>query len=267
MKLSEIKEDLVNLSVSHKTLFINILLAEITVMNRCFWGDDSIDDSEKINGLKWSNELVHRLQNIQFKLESFDDHNTIDSIFDNIDFNKKQSNLLSSHIHPTVVNAYNRFNRIEHSWDYELDIDSQNRYLVIWCKILTEGNPGLKLQNNEIIDLKKRPNILSVAVDYSYGNIELPKTYDIIFDRNDLSRFWECKTIVLATENSRKIHWDLWRGHHSRCFIEVLGELPNIFDELPILGEKTKTYPCIGLCSKYDWKNIKKKNMKKVKTS
>lgn len=266
MKSSEIIKELSHLTVSHKSQFLKILLAEITVMNRCFWSDDSSNETDIINALKWSNELVHRLQKIQFNLEKFEDNESINSIFESIDFNRKQSKLLSEYLPSTIAHTYDRFIRKERLWDFELNIDSQNRYLRIWDKIPLEGNPKLRLENSDVLDLSCKPKLLSVGIGYSYANIELPKTYEVIFDTNDFERFWECKTIVIAAENYRKIHWDLWRGHHSRCFIEILGEIPDIFNELPIWGKGSKTHHGIGLCTKFDWNNIKKKNITSAET-
>ena len=101
------------------------------------------------------------------------------------------------------------------------------------------------------------PNLISVGMFMSYANINLPKTYEIIFDINDKSRYWEQKVIVKYAYNYRDIfHADLWKGHSSHIIIEVIGKPPVLFNELNV-NYKSKSKTLIGLCSKFDWEFIK----------
>lgn len=58
-------------------LFCERLAFDLTVANRAIWSDDSLTVDEQLNGLKWSNELLHRLWKIIWDLrrgevEAFD---------------------------------------------------------------------------------------------------------------------------------------------------------------------------------------------------
>jgi hypothetical protein len=101
--------------------------------------------------------------------------------------------------------------------------------------------------------------LLSIYIHRAYGNIPLPKTYEIIFDVMDTTRNWEVKSAVRYAFNYRDFfHTDLWRGHHSHCYVEIIGAIPPIFDELQdILIRDSKEHRGIGLCTRYDWQFIK----------
>lgn len=181
-----------------------------------------------------------------------------------------------------ILNIFEKtITKLQHantSWDYEMDIEPIQRFLIIQDKISIDFCSNLKALNkdryNRLSDIEYRiidaeynsflkeiesPNLLSVGISYSYANINLPKTYDIIFDCGNLDRFWEQKSVVKYAFNFRTLfHTDLWRGHHSHCFIEILGEIPNIFEELPNNDGGKTLHKGIGLCTKYDWQYIRK---------
>jgi len=102
----------------------------------------------------------------------------------------------------------------------------------------------------------KKENILSVGISFSYADIPLPKTYDIIFDTKHPNKFWEQKIIVRGAYDHQYFFNELWSGFSTtHCLIQVVGEIPNIFNELPN-GEYSLDFG-IGLCTKEDWPYVK----------
>jgi hypothetical protein len=176
--------------------------------------------------------------------------------------------------------AFEKLGRLKISWDNEQDIEPIERYILVQDKI-PFGMPAnieflkrekyekysdtefekLKQEYTNLVKEKDNEKLLSVGISYCYGNIVLPKTYDIIFDIRDLTRYWEQKTVIKYAFNYRNyFHTDLWRGHHSHCLIEVIGEPPEIFNELPNNDGGQTLHKGIGLCTKFDWRYIKEKN-------
>ena len=146
--------------------------------------------------------------------------------------------------------------KVPFTFPINMDFLERNRYSrlsdVEFEKLKQEFNSFLKEKDNE--------NLLSVGISYCYANVVLPKTYDIIFDTRDLTNFWEQKAIIRYAFNYRTLfHTDLWRGHHSHCFIEIIGNIPDIFEELPTNDGGRSLHKGIGLCTKYDWQYIKNK--------
>lgn len=103
------------------------------------------------------------------------------------------------------------------------------------------------------IEEKNSSNFLSIGMFKSYANMDLPKTYNIIFDVNDKTRFWKEDIIIKYAYNYTDIfHTDLWYGHSSHLIIEANEKFPPIFEELSSNPrERSKTI--IGLCSEEDW--------------
>ncbi|PPZ92784.1 hypothetical protein C3729_01900 [Cloacibacterium normanense] len=118
----------------------------------------------------------------------------------------------------------------------------------------------IKQEFESFLRENENPNLISVGMYKSYADINLPKTYDVIFDIRNKSRFWYQKTIVKYAYNYKDIfHTDLWQGHSSHLIIEIIGKPPIIFNELNI-NYKDTNKTCIGLCNKFDWEFIKQKN-------
>lgn len=114
MTLSEIKNRLESLPrISEKIAFVEILLSEITIMNRGIWSDDSFSEQEQLEALKWSNELVHRIQNIHFELKQQQDNKAVERIFENINFYKDQSLVLKSYLPSCLKSAIERFESLD----------------------------------------------------------------------------------------------------------------------------------------------------------
>lgn len=63
-------------SVEEKIIFNELLLSNMTVMNRAIWDDPNTTDKTKVECLKWSNELAHRIWNILFELKLGEDDNS-----------------------------------------------------------------------------------------------------------------------------------------------------------------------------------------------
>ena len=117
----------------------------------------------------------------------------------------------------------------------------------------------IKQEFESFIRENENPNLISVGIFQSYADINLPKTYEVIFDIKDKNRFWYQKTIIKYAYNYKDIfHTDLWQGHSSHLIIEVIGKSPSIFSELQI-NHSGNSKALIGLCSKFDWEIIKSK--------
>lgn len=191
----------------------------------------------------------------------------------------KKSIVFEAYLKSIFENVFTKLDNLKISWDNELDIEPVERFLSIRDKVPfsfpttsdflkrdryekhsdIEFNK-IKQEFTSFLKERENTNLLSVGIDYCYGNIILPKSFEIIFDTKDLTKFWEQKTIVRYAFNYKTyFHTDLWRGHHSHCFIEVIGDIPDIFNELPNNDGGKTIHNGIGLCTKYDWQYIKNK--------
>lgn len=192
----------------------------------------------------------------------------------------KKSTELESLLTEIFESTFNKLKNLKIDWDNELNIEPILRFIRIQDKIsfsiptnmefLKRGKydkhserefKSLQQEFNLLLNESKNNKLLSVGISYCYGYVVLPKTYDIIFDTRDLTKYWEQKTIVKYAFNYRDyFHTDLWRGHHSHCLIEVIGDVPEIFNELPNNDGGLTLHKGIGLCTKYDWQYIKENN-------
>ena len=234
--------------------FIKLFEDQLCIMNRSIWSDDSKEPLEIIDALKWSNELLHRLHNSRKKLENYVSKKEFGRILENVKYSSIQSKLLANHLTPTLKYSWERFKNIEKKYEFELDIESDKRFLILTSKVDSHPQTRHRTQNGKSHEINNL--YMNVVVNYCYANIELPKCYEIIFDIKNKSNFWESKVIIHTSENSRKIHWDLWRGHSALCQIEFINSIPPIIDELPFNDGGMTQHRGIGLCSKYDWRNI-----------
>ena len=96
--------------IEEKLIFNELLLSEMTVMNRAIWYDPETSDEAKVECLKWSNELVHRIWNIIFELKRGEDNNSENRLADSINFYRNQSNELAVHLGVTIKGTIERFN-------------------------------------------------------------------------------------------------------------------------------------------------------------
>ena len=100
-------------TIEDKILFNKLLLSNMTIMNRAIWDDHITSDVTKIECLKWSNELAHRVWNLIFELETGIDNRSEIELADNIKFYQQQSRELSGHLAATFKSTLERFNKIK----------------------------------------------------------------------------------------------------------------------------------------------------------
>lgn len=87
-------------------------------MNRAIWSDENTDDKSKVDSLKWSNELSHRMWNILFDLKRNEDKESENKLGESINFYAKQSKELATHLSAITKSTLNRFyNLIEKNND------------------------------------------------------------------------------------------------------------------------------------------------------
>lgn len=109
LKLSELIKWLSTKSIEHKILFNELLLSNLTVMNRAIWSEEHTDDQSKLESLKWSNELSHRIWNILFDLRRNEDKESENKLGENISFYAKQSGDLAGYLSAITNSTVNRF--------------------------------------------------------------------------------------------------------------------------------------------------------------
>ncbi len=71
---------------------------DLTIVNRDIWSNDGLSDEEKLNALKESNELLHRLWGIIWKLQR-DESEASDRLTDNCSFHIRQAPELGRPLH------------------------------------------------------------------------------------------------------------------------------------------------------------------------
>ena len=109
MKFNEIIKWLSKKTIEEKVLFIEILLAEITVMNRSIVSRPDDTDTKKKDYLMLSSELSHRLWGIHFETKNSIDENIEKKIEQEIMFYVKQSNEFAVELGATLKSTMNRF--------------------------------------------------------------------------------------------------------------------------------------------------------------
>ncbi|MGB0429744.1 MAG: hypothetical protein ACPGLV_04660 [Bacteroidia bacterium] len=100
-------------SLDDKGLFYELLLSDFTVMNRALWSSPITTDGEKLDCLKWSNELSHRVFNLLFELKRGDDNNSEVRLIENINYYRKQSYELSEHLAATLTATVKRYKQLK----------------------------------------------------------------------------------------------------------------------------------------------------------
>jgi hypothetical protein len=99
-------------ATDYKIRFLDYLLFEITIMNRAIWSDNEYSDTDKVDLLKWSNELTHRLWNLSFDLKRNDTIDFAVKFKEHIDFYRNQSNEFSKHISATLNSVVDKSERL-----------------------------------------------------------------------------------------------------------------------------------------------------------
>lgn len=268
--LTEYLEDLKYNSPTIKRIFVELLLAELVNENY-----PEISDKDNINKLNFISEFISIYLDI--KNQKFESILNIEILLHKY---YEKSLGFKTIIESIFVKTFEKLGKTKIPWDNELDVEPIDRFIKIqdiipfnfplnidslkrerYSGLSDKRFSELKQEFTSLILEKNNPNIISVGILNSYANIDLPKVYDIIFDTRDLSKFIEQKTIVKWAINYRDIfHTDLWRGHHSHCLIEIIGEIPEIFNELPQNDGGMTSHKGIGLCTKYDWQFIKERD-------
>lgn len=68
MQLEDLKITINQMTQNKQIKFLEMFLKNMPTMNRGIWGDDDYSDANKVDCLKWSNELCHRLWNMKLEL-------------------------------------------------------------------------------------------------------------------------------------------------------------------------------------------------------
>ncbi|MCR4029306.1 MULTISPECIES: hypothetical protein [Flavobacterium] len=252
---------------SLKRHFAELLLEEITNSN--YFQTDSLANMDRLNFIDEFVPIYLDIKNQKFK--------SILKIEDLYNKYYEKSSDFSTIIKLIFTNLFDLFYKTEFPWQKELDIEPIDRFITIhdfipfdfpeniddlkrerYSRLPDEKFNDVKQEFRSLLSERNNPNILSVGISSCYANVTLPKVYDIIFDTRDLSKFIEQKTIIKFAYNFRVIfHTNLSKGHHSHCLIEVIGQIPEIFNELPQNGKGE--HHGIGLCTQYDWQFIKQR--------
>jgi hypothetical protein len=111
-QFQEILDDLQTLTRLDKIRFLEALLFCFTIAGRGIWSDDRLPESEKVEGLKWLNELTHRVWHIRFELQEGECKDSIERLYGNLKFYREQSSALGSHLVPTTIAAFKMFKEI-----------------------------------------------------------------------------------------------------------------------------------------------------------
>lgn len=115
-QLQEAFNGLYNLSIQEKVLFLESLLFSFTISVRAIWSDEQLPDKDKVEAFKWLNELNHRIWNIISELKEGVDTDSITRVYENLKFYSNQSALLTMHLAPTLLSAFERFKNINNSF-------------------------------------------------------------------------------------------------------------------------------------------------------
>ena len=272
--MTTLQEDFENLTYLHPTIkkaFVRLLISEL-IDTKYLTSDTELTTNR--------NNFLNSFLPIYF--------DAIDQKFNSVAktevlFNEacKKSVEFESLLTKIIETTFDKLSNIKINWDYEQNIEPIERYIRIQDKIpfsiptnisflrrdiyhnshSDKKFEGLQQEFRLLLSEKDNKRLLSIGISYCYGDIVLPKTYDIIFDTRDFTKYWEQKTIVKYAFNfGDYFHTDLWRGYHSHCLIEVIGDIPPIFNELPNNDGGKTLHRGIGLCTKYDWQYIKENN-------
>lgn len=109
IKINETEEWLSLRSRKEKIFFTDLLLANITTMNRAIWSDERTDSETKIDCLKWSNELVHRIGNLSFESKMGNDESFASDLIHNVKQYASESKELAGHLGATMKSTMGRF--------------------------------------------------------------------------------------------------------------------------------------------------------------
>tara|TARA_B100001245_G_C22695359_1_gene339108 strand:+ start:246 stop:593 length:348 start_codon:yes stop_codon:yes gene_type:complete len=100
-------------TLTDRTFFIKLFLSDLTIMNRAIWDDHTTSNETKIECLKWSNELSHRIWNLLFELEKGQDDYSTTKLAENLRFYQQQSKELSGHLAASFKGTVEVFNSLK----------------------------------------------------------------------------------------------------------------------------------------------------------
>jgi len=112
------------------------------------------------------------------------------------------------------------------------------------------------------IKWQKKQNELVVLTMYSYEDIKLPKTFDIVFQVDRPTNFIQCKFMITqAIFNGLTLLNQINKGHKHICIIKFDKEIPDIFNLLPFFDSKETLSNTVqlGFCDKDNFEYIKSK--------
>lgn len=93
-----IQDLLASVPPTKRLAFCERLAFDLTIVNRDIWSNDGLSDAEKLNALKESNELLHRLWGLIWKLQR-DEGEAFNRLFDNCSFYVQQAPELGRPLH------------------------------------------------------------------------------------------------------------------------------------------------------------------------
>ncbi|NML20872.1 hypothetical protein HHL16_08300 [Pseudoflavitalea sp. G-6-1-2] len=105
-KLERIFSDLRDFPTSIKRLFLETLLFNFTITSRAIHSDESQTEKEKLDALKWLNELTHRIWNIRSTLDEKQSDDCILRLDENLKFYAGMSNHLNNNLTATLFLTY-----------------------------------------------------------------------------------------------------------------------------------------------------------------
>ncbi len=106
-KAHVIIEKMSDWELNKKNKFLEKFLKNMTVMNRAIWDDNEFSESEKLDCLKWSNELAHRIWNLKDNLEQAIDQDSGNQFLSHILFYRNQQPKLGGHLGGVLKLTYN----------------------------------------------------------------------------------------------------------------------------------------------------------------
>ena len=75
-------------------IFCRRLWLEVTIVGRCIWSDDALDQATQLNALKWLNEIQHRVWGAHAR----DDSEALMWLLDQIVSHCDQAPVLNGHV-------------------------------------------------------------------------------------------------------------------------------------------------------------------------
>lgn len=114
MTLTETISWLGSKSIQEKIVFFELLLHNLTLMNRGIWDDPETSDQMKLECLKWSNELAHSVLNKHSSLKRGEDNNS-EMILTNIVNYRNQCNEVGGRFASTINSTLDRFKYLKNN--------------------------------------------------------------------------------------------------------------------------------------------------------